>query len=136
MSGSAALSDIDVARAKDKTSEGASLFRPTAASGTPTGSVTFSENGAVLGTVALNASGVATYTTSDLSAGSQTITASYSGDANDAVATITEVQQVNSPPPPPTPSVPAPTLSTWMLALLGLVLACVGMRYTRGRAMH
>ncbi len=101
----------------------------------PTGSVTFSDGGAVLATVALNANGVATYSTTALTAGSHSISASYSGDANDAVATITEEQQVNSPIPP-TPAVSAPTLSTWMLALLGLTLACAGLRYARRQTMH
>jgi Big-like domain-containing protein/VCBS repeat protein len=48
---------------------------------TPTGSVTFSDNGAVLGTVELS-SGVATYGTSALATGSHSITAAYSGDDN------------------------------------------------------
>jgi hypothetical protein len=48
---------------------------------TPGGSVTFYDNGAVLGTVEVS-SGVATYATAALATGSHTITAAYSGDAN------------------------------------------------------
>jgi hypothetical protein len=48
--------------------------------GAPTGSVTFSDGTTVLGSGTL-ASGVATYSTSSLIAGTHTITASYSGDA-------------------------------------------------------
>src|SRR5205807_4703467 len=51
--------------------------------GTPTGSVQFKDNGANLGgSNTLNGSGVATLSTSSLTAGTHTITADYSGDAN------------------------------------------------------
>ena len=82
----------------------------------PTGSVTFSDGATVLGTVPLNASGVATFTTTTLAQGSHTLTARYSGDANAAVVAITVVQQVDL-------ALPVPGLSAWMLALLGLMLA-------------
>jgi uncharacterized repeat protein (TIGR01451 family) len=49
---------------------------------TPTGTVTFMDGSTTLATVALNSSGSAAYTTSALLAGSQSITASYSGDNN------------------------------------------------------
>jgi hypothetical protein len=49
--------------------------------GVPTGTVTFKDGSTALGTVSLT-SGVATFTTSSLSAGSHNIVASYSGDAN------------------------------------------------------
>ena len=48
--------------------------------GAATGLVTFTDNGATLGTGTLNASGVATFTTSKLNAGTQSIVATYSGD--------------------------------------------------------
>lgn len=62
-------------------------------SGNPTGAVTFmdSTTGATLGKVKLNA-GVATLTTSVLAAGTQTITATYSGD-NWSVSSHTTVSQ-------------------------------------------
>ena len=47
--------------------------------GTPTGSVTFKDGGTVLGTGVLDGSGVATYSTSALAAGSHSITAEYAG---------------------------------------------------------
>ena len=50
------------------------------ASGTPTGTVIFKDGTTTLTTVALDTSASATYTTSQLSAGTHTITASYSGD--------------------------------------------------------
>lgn len=49
-----------------------------ATSGTPTGTVTFNDNGSPIGTATL-ASGVATLATSTLTVGSHTITASYGG---------------------------------------------------------
>ena len=55
----------------------------TSGAGTPTGTVQFKDNGNNLGApVALNASGVAQFTTSALTTGTHTITADYSGDAN------------------------------------------------------
>jgi Bacterial Ig-like domain (group 3)/FG-GAP-like repeat len=57
--------------------------------GTPvaTGTVTFSNGSTVLGTGTLNGSGVATYSTSSLPVGMDSVTAAYSGDANYAAAT-------------------------------------------------
>ncbi len=51
------------------------------ASGIPTGTVTFTDNGTTLGTEPLNSGGVATFTTSQLTVGSHTIQASYNGDS-------------------------------------------------------
>jgi hypothetical protein len=59
--------------------------------GTPTGSVNFLANGNVIGAGTLNASGVATFTTSTLAAGTYSITAVYAGDTNDAGSTSAAV---------------------------------------------
>jgi hypothetical protein len=48
--------------------------------GTPTGTVTFDDGASVLGTVALNSSGVAQITAANLSGGTHAITVFYSGD--------------------------------------------------------
>jgi hypothetical protein len=64
--------------------------------GIPTGSVQFQDNGSNLGsTLALNASGVASFTVSSLTAGTHFITASYPGDANFTAngANVTSLQQ-------------------------------------------
>jgi uncharacterized protein (TIGR03437 family) len=50
--------------------------------GTPTGTATFFDGSATLGTGTLNGSGVASVSTASLSAGNHSITAAYSGDAN------------------------------------------------------
>jgi hypothetical protein len=52
--------------------------------GVPTGNVTFMDGTTTLSTLAVNGSGVATYSTSSLAVGAHTITAAYGGDANDA----------------------------------------------------
>ena len=68
--------------------------------GTPTGTVAFLENGSLLGSSALNGSAVATLATSSLAAGTQTITARYSGDSNFADCTSNSLsEQVNNPVP-------------------------------------
>jgi Protein kinase domain/Bacterial Ig-like domain (group 3)/IPT/TIG domain len=59
--------------------------------GTPTGKVTFSDDGEPIGTAPLNGSGVATFA-STLEAGT-TITASYSGDGNDTASTSAALTQ-------------------------------------------
>lgn len=69
-----------------------------AGSPTPSGSVTFKDGSAVLATVAVTdvqGQYMATFTTSSLTAGSHTITASYS-DPNYATASATLRQQVNN----------------------------------------
>jgi len=59
----------------------------TSGSNTPTGSVTFKDGATTLGSGTLNASRVATFATSALSVGAHSITAAYSGDANNAAST-------------------------------------------------
>jgi uncharacterized repeat protein (TIGR01451 family) len=64
-----------------------------ASSGTPTGEVVFEDGSTILGKAALN-NGVATFTTAALSVGNHSITAVYSGDANDFGSTSNTVTQV------------------------------------------
>ena len=61
--------------------------QPQVGKGTPTGTVSFSENGVTIGTAPL-VNGVATFTTSALAGGQHTITAEYSGDANNSKASV------------------------------------------------
>ena len=68
----------------------------TGSGATPTGSVTFRDGAATIGTGTLNGSGQASFSTSGLAAGSHSITAVYAGDANFTGSTSpTLVQQVN-----------------------------------------
>jgi hypothetical protein len=66
--------------------------------GSPTGTVSFMDGTAQLGTSTLNASGVATFSTSALTAGTHNISAAYSGDGNFNVSTSTVVSVVVDAP--------------------------------------
>jgi hypothetical protein len=57
--------------------------------GTPTGTIQFKDGATDLGTVAVNASGIATVTTNALTPGNHAITATYNGDANFNTSTVT-----------------------------------------------
>lgn len=59
----------------------------------PTGSVIFSDNGTVLGTQLLSTAGVATYSTANLTIGTHTITATYTGDTTHQAAAPKSVSQ-------------------------------------------
>ena len=65
--------------------------------GTPTGTVTFDDNGTQIGTGTLTA-GVATFSTSSLAVGTQSITAVYSGDTNFTTSTSSAHSQVVNTP--------------------------------------
>ncbi len=65
-------------------------------SGTPTGPVTFYDDGSMLGTGTLDGHGQATVSTGSLGVGTRGITATYGGDTNDnASASLALSQQVN-----------------------------------------
>jgi hypothetical protein len=65
--------------------------------GTPTGTVTFADqaSGSTLGTATLDGNGLATFSATNLSVGSHTLTASYGGDSNFATSTGSVSQVVN-----------------------------------------
>jgi hypothetical protein len=60
---------------------------------TPTGVVSFKEGSTTLGQGTLNASGVATFTTSTLTAGAHLIVAAYAGDVNNVASASTSMTQ-------------------------------------------
>ncbi|HEY2575460.1 MAG TPA: Ig-like domain repeat protein [Streptosporangiaceae bacterium] len=64
------------------------------ATGTPTGTVTFTVDGVARAPHPLSAAGLATLKLSSLSAGTHTITATYNGDANHATSTSAQLIQV------------------------------------------
>lgn len=68
-----------------------------ATSGVPTGTVVFTSDSAVVGTVTLDATGSASLTTAGLAAGTHTIRASYSGNANFASSSATATATVTVP---------------------------------------
>ena len=65
--------------------------------GTPGGSVTFLADGSVLGSAVLDGTGMAMYSVSTLMLGRHTLTASYSGDVNDAQSTSPPLLQTVGP---------------------------------------
>ncbi|HEV8242068.1 MAG TPA: Ig-like domain repeat protein, partial [Thermoanaerobaculia bacterium] len=72
--------------------------------GSPSGTVTFHEATATLGSSALDASGIATFTTSALGTGSHAVSASYGGDSAFGASSSPPVTQVvNAAPSPPGP---------------------------------
>ena len=72
-------------------------FTATVTGASPTGTVNFSGTGITgCGAQALNGSGVATCTTTTIPVGSETVTAGYSGDANNAVSSNTLSQTVDA----------------------------------------
>jgi hypothetical protein len=62
----------------------------------PTGKIKFSNGGQTLGTAVVNSNGVATLTTKRLPVGSDSITAEYLGDGDNAPSAATLSQVVNS----------------------------------------
>ena len=70
--------------------------------GTPTGTVTFLDGATVLGTGTLSSAGISTFSTSSLSSGNHSLTASYGGDTDftaSASAPVTLTIQSSAPPP-------------------------------------
>lgn len=94
----------------------------------PTGTVSFYDGAALLGSSPVNGSGQATFSTGSLSAGAHSLTAVYSGDANNATSTsaavVEAVEAITSP---------VPTLGGWALLLLGGLLGLIGRIYARAR---
>ena len=72
------------------------MFTASASSVSPnvTGTINFEDNGAIISSVTLGATGNATFTTSTLTAGTHTITAVYSGDANHAPSTSAVISEL------------------------------------------
>jgi hypothetical protein len=71
--------------------------RVTSPDGTPTGNVTFNNGATPLGAVALDAGGVATFTTNSLPVGSLAITAAYGGAPTFAGSASSPLTQVVNP---------------------------------------
>ena len=101
-------SSQDPSAAGETVSFTATVSTAVTGAGTPTGTVTFLDDGTQIGTAPL-ASGQASFTTSALTPGDDTITASYSGDGEFAGSTRSSTQTVNAGPPagPVVPVVPA-----------------------------
>src|SRR4029077_1976885 len=66
----------------------------TSAGGVPTGTVSFNDGATLLGTGALDGTGTASFSTTGLSLGTHTVTASYGGDTSFKVSTSASVSQL------------------------------------------
>ncbi|MDX6740857.1 Ig-like domain repeat protein [Actinocorallia sp. A-T 12471] len=89
-----AASEIGLTATPTRTTEGDPVTftaRVTCTAGTPTGTVAFFEEGQQIGTGTVNSAGVATLTTSDLSAGEHQVVARYLGDGDCSAATSNTV---------------------------------------------
>jgi hypothetical protein len=95
----------------------------TGAGPTPTGNVTFYDGATPLGTVALNGSGQAAFSTTALSVGPHQMTAVYAGDANYSGSTSSPLTQVVNAPASPEA---VPTLGAGGFAVLAVLLAGAG----------
>jgi len=106
-------------------------FTATVTGTTPTGTVQFRDGGVSLGApVALAGGGTAALSTSALAAGTHSISAVYSGDADDATSTSPAISQVVNAGAAP-PAAPIPTLSEWGFALLAAMVAGLGLMMRR-----
>ncbi len=72
----------------------ATITVPPPGAGTPTGSVTFSDGGFVLGTSPLTAGGQATFTTAGLQVGTHGLVATYGGDGDFLASTSNATSQI------------------------------------------
>jgi hypothetical protein len=113
----------------------------TTANGVPTGTVNFSDGGNLLGTGTLNSSGIATFSTTTLTAGSHTITATFQANTNFSTSSATVTQVINTPvgsftisATPPTQLIRGPGTTTYQVVLTSvgafagqINLSCTGL---------
>jgi hypothetical protein len=110
-------------------------FAATVTGSNPTGTVQFMDGGTPLGAPVTLAGATAQLTTAALSVGQHLITAVYSGDAGNLGSTSPIVTQQVLPvvAPPPVAAINIPTLSSWALFLMGLLIAAAGIASVRRR---
>jgi hypothetical protein len=88
---------------------------------TPTGTVSFSQNGTAIGSAPVQSDGTAALPTTSLAAGTDTLTATYSGDSTYAGSTSTSVSETVTASPVSTALVPTITKSTLPAALVASI---------------
>jgi hypothetical protein len=99
-------------------------FTATVTGSSPTGTVQFKDGGSDLGSAVTLSGSSAELTTSSLAVATHSISAVYSGDANNLASTSNTVNQVVTASVVPPPSVTAvPTLSQWVLLAMALIVA-------------
>lgn len=107
-------------------------FTATVSGNSPTGTVQFRDGGVDLGAPVALSAGVATLATSSLAAGTHPITAAYSGDGANLASTSPILNQIVSGAAAGTTAIP--TLGTWALALMAVLLLLAGAAAMRRRA--
>jgi hypothetical protein len=118
----AVVSTVSLTSSKATTSPGESVtFTATVSGQSPSGSVQFKDSSTSLGSATINA-GVATFSTTALSAGSHSITASYSGDAYNSASVSTAITQTVTTSVVPSDSGDVPTLPEWGVLAMALIL--------------
>ena len=108
---------------------------PSSGTVVPTGSVVFTVDGSTASTVTLNSSGVATYATFILAAGSHTVSASYGGSASFTASSSSSLTQTITEPTAsaPTVSPAAGTYSTSQSVTLSTSTSGATVYYTTNR---
>ena len=121
-----AATTISVTTSTSTLSAGQSVTLTATLSGSsPTGSVQFYLNGTALGSAVTVSGGVAVLTTALTVTGLDSITATYSGDSQNAAITSTALTETVTAAQPQ----PAPTMSPLQELLLGLLLAAALLRF-------
>jgi hypothetical protein len=113
----------------------------TSTTGVPAGTVNFSDGGNLLSTGTLNSTGMATFSSTALTSGSHTITATFQANTNFATSSATLTQVINTPigsftisATPPTQLIRGPGATSYQIVLTSLGaftgqvnLACSGL---------
>jgi hypothetical protein len=102
----------------------------------PTGTIQFMDGATALGAPVALSGGAAQLPTAALSVGQHSISAVYSGDANNLGSTSPVLTQNVLPlvTPPPATTIDIPTLSAWALGLLSTLVAALGFLGVRRRS--
>lgn len=97
-----------------------------AAASAPTGTVTFKNGSSTVGATQLAGGGVATLTIPNLTPGTYSFSALYSGDANDSASASVVPLSVTVNASSSAPTIPAPAMTAWGWIVMCLGLAGIG----------
>jgi hypothetical protein len=116
------VSALSLTSSKATSSPGESVtFTATVSGQSPSGSVQFKDGSTSLGSATINA-GIATFSTTALSAGTHSITAAYSGDAYNSASVSAAITQTVATSVITSDSGDVPTLPEWAALVMALIL--------------